>query len=104
MFGRPGSGKSSLAERLKVHHGYELIQTGELLRAAIRRRDFLGVRAEVHLASGDLVPDRLIFELLEQHLQAPGTKKFLFDGFPRTMGQVPLLEQFEKKLGFEIAA
>jgi adenylate kinase len=102
VFGRPGSGKSSLAERLGAEHGFLLIQTGELLRAAVRRKDYLGQRVEAHLASGNLVPDRLIFELLEQSLPAPGTQKLLFDGFPRTMGQVPLLEQFERKLNFRI--
>ncbi len=104
IFGRPGSGKSSLAERLGNDFGFDLVRTGELLRAAIRRKDFLGQRVEIHLASGNLVPDLLIFELLEQDLKAPGQKKLLFDGFPRTMGQVPLLEKFEKKLGFLIDA
>jgi adenylate kinase len=101
IFGRPGSGKSSLAERLGADFGYVLVRTGELLREAIRRGDHLGRRVEVHLASGTLVPDRLIFELLEQSLAAPGASKLLFDGFPRTMGQAALLEQFEHKLGFQ---
>ena len=102
IFGRPGSGKSSLAERLGAEHGYVLIRTGEMLREAVRRDDFLGQRVAIHLASGNLVPDTLIFELLEQALRAPSTEKLLFDGFPRTMGQVPLLEDFERKLGFRI--
>jgi adenylate kinase len=58
VFGRPGSGKSSLAERLGADHGYTLVRTGELLRAAVRRRDYLGERVEAHLAGGNLVPDR----------------------------------------------
>ena len=102
IFGRPGSGKSSLAERLRADFGYTLIRTGEMLREAIRRGDHLGKRVEIHLAKGDLVPDRLIFELLELNLKSPGTARLLFDGFPRTMGQVPLLEQFEERLGFRI--
>ncbi len=102
IFGRPGSGKSSLAERLGAEFGYKLIRTGEMLRAAIRRHDYLGSRVESHLAKGDLVPDTLIFELLELNLKSPGADRLLFDGFPRTMGQVPLLEQFEGRLGFKI--
>ena len=102
IFGRPGSGKSSLAERLGVEFGYSLIRTGEMLRGAIRRGDQLGKRVEVHLAKGELVPDRLIFELLELNLKSPGTDRSLFDGFPRTLGQVPLLEQFEARLHFQI--
>jgi adenylate kinase len=102
VFGRPGSGKSSLAERLGAEFGYTLIRTGEMLREAIRRNDYLGKRVETHLAKGELVPDRLIFELLEVNLKSPGTARLIFDGFPRTMGQVPLLEQFEAKLDFRI--
>ncbi len=102
IFGRPGSGKSSLAERLGAEFGYSLIRTGEMLREAIRRGEHLGKRVEAHLSKGELVPDRLIFELLELNLKSPGTARLLFDGFPRTMGQVPLLEQFEERLGFQI--
>jgi adenylate kinase len=102
IFGRPGSGKSSLAERLGAEFGYTLIRTGEMLREAIRRGDYLGKRVEAHLAKGELVPDPLIFELLELNLKSPGTARLLFDGFPRTMGQIPLLEQFEARLHFRI--
>jgi adenylate kinase len=102
VFGRPGSGKSSLAERLGAEFGYTLVRTGEMLREAIRRKDFLGKRVEIHLAKGDLVPDGLIFELLELNLKSPGSNRLLFDGFPRTMGQVPLLAQFETRLHFKI--
>jgi adenylate kinase len=102
IFGRPGSGKSSLAERLSEDYGYRLIRTGEMLRAAVKRDDHLGRRVSIHLANGTLVPDQLILELLEHTLNAPGSERLLFDGFPRTLGQVPLLEKFERDLGFHI--
>jgi adenylate kinase len=104
IFGRPGSGKSSLAEHLGADFGYQLVRTGEMLRESIRRGDFLGSRVEHHLISGDLVPDQLIFELLEQNLKLNelGRTRLLFDGFPRTLGQVELMARFEAKLGFDI--
>lgn len=102
MFGRPGSGKSSLAERLGTEHGYTLIRTGELLREAVRRHDPLGAQVERQIKSGALVPDALIEQLLVQSLQAPGTERWIFDGFPRTMGQVPMLEKFERALNFRV--
>lgn len=102
IFGRPGSGKTSLAERLGAEHGYTLVRTGEMLRAAVRRGDDLGRRVQAHLARGELAPDPLIVELLERNLTRPGTSRLLFDGFPRTMGQVPLLAEFERRLGFRI--
>ncbi|HWE35121.1 MAG TPA: nucleoside monophosphate kinase [Isosphaeraceae bacterium] len=102
IFGRPGSGKTSLAERLGAEHGYTLVRTGEMLRAAVLRGDDLGRRVQAHLAAGELVPDPLIFELLGRNLARPGTSRLLFDGFPRTLGQVPLLEEFERRLDFRI--
>ena len=102
MFGRPGSGKSSLAERLGSRFGYRLVRTGEMLREAVRRDDFLGQRVADHLATGNLVPDELIYELLELNLRSTVDSKLLFDGFPRTLGQVPVLKGFEERLGFKI--
>jgi len=104
IFGRPGSGKSSLAERLGADFGYTLVRTGEMLRDAVRKGDFLGKRVENHLARGDLVPDTLILELLEANFRGPGVTHLLFDGFPRTMGQVPLLDKFERHYGFQIGS
>lgn len=102
IFGRPGSGKSSLAEQLGADHGFRLIRTGELLRNAIRNGDPIGTRAEQLIKGGNLAPDALIGELLEPTLKAPEQERLLFDGFPRTMSQVPILAQFEQKLNFQI--
>ncbi|CAN5763518.1 adenylate kinase [soil metagenome] len=102
VFGRPGSGKSSLAEQLASDHGFRMVRTGELLRSAIRRGDALGAEVDSILASGNLVPDLMVYELLERDLKAPVSEKLLFDGFPRTFGQVPLLERLEKRMGFVV--
>jgi adenylate kinase len=104
IFGRPGSGKSSLAERLGSEFGYSIVRTGELLRDAVRRGDDLGRRIEEYLGQGDLVPDDLVFVLLDQALRIPESEKRLFDGFPRTMGQVPQLAQLERLHHFSIDA
>jgi adenylate kinase len=102
IFGRPGSGKSSLAERLSHDHGYTLVLTGELLREAVHRRDPLGVEVESLLKSGNLVPDPAIAALLERTLTDHGTGRLLFDGFPRTIGQVTILERWEQSRGFRV--
>lgn len=102
IFGRPGSGKSSLAERLAAEHRFVLVRTGALLREAVRRRDPLGLQVEGLLREGRLVPDPLIETLLAQSLQCPGTDRLLFDGFPRTIGQVTILEDLERNLQFRV--
>ena len=102
LFGRPGSGKSSIAERLSQDHGFFLVRTGELLREAVRRGDALGKQVEATLKTGQLVSDAMIADLLRQSLQAPKERLLLFDGFPRTLGQTGMLAEFEKALDFKV--
>lgn len=102
VFGRPGSGKSSLAERLGEAHGFAMVRTGVLLRDAVRKGDALGRQVEALLAAGRLVPDDLAYEVLARDLSALRHDRLLFDGFPRTMGQVPLLVRLEQAVGFEV--
>lgn len=102
IFGRPGSGKSSLAERLNNEFGYQLVRTGEMLREVVRGGDALGQRVEARLKKGELVSDELIFELLERNLKQPEEQRLLFDGYPRTLHQEELLKEYEQKLHFKI--
>jgi adenylate kinase len=102
IFGRPGSGKSSLAEHLSLEHGYALIRTGELLREAVRRRDPLGVRVEALLKAGDLVPDDVVSSLVERTLAGRERGRVLLDGFPRTLRQVEVLDAWERERGFRV--
>ena len=104
IFGRPGSGKSSVAERLGSTRGFALVRTGELLRDAVRRGDELGSQVDALLAAGRLVPDAMALEVLVRDLSALRHDRLLFDGYPRTLGQVPQLDRLEAKLGFGIEA
>jgi adenylate kinase len=104
LFGRPGSGKSSLAERLAGDPAFALVRTGELLRAAVRRGDDLGRLVETSLRQGGLVPDAVILDLLRDSLAPLVGRRLLFDGFPRTLGQVFIQERLEAELGFVVDA
>jgi adenylate kinase len=93
LFGPPGAGKGtqadSIAERLSIPH----LSTGDLFRHNIKNNTALGQRVKSILAAGDLVSDEVVFDLVQDRLaQNDATIGVLFDGFPRTVRQVELLE------------
>ena len=61
-----------------------------------------GLTVESLLTAGRLVPDQLAYEVLARDISALRHDRLLFDGFPRTIGQVPLLDRLERRLGFAI--
>jgi len=84
LLGPPGAGKGTQAASLAEAHDLAHLSTGDLLRAAARAGTPSGRAAQRFMDAGDLVPDALLFELLEDALPATG---FLLDGFPRTLAQ-----------------
>ncbi|BDU77668.1 adenylate kinase family protein [Mesoterricola sediminis] len=87
LLGAPGAGKGTVARALAAVDGSQTLSTGDLLRAAVKAGTPLGREAEGFMARGDLVPDRLIKELMEAWFQAGYGDRFILDGFPRTIPQ-----------------
>ena len=73
LFGPPGVGKGTQAQRLSKVFGIPHIATGDMLRAAIQSYTPLGQRAKEFIDKGQLVPDELVLELLGERLQQPDT-------------------------------
>lgn len=96
LFGAPGCGKGTQAQRLKEHYGIDHVSTGEVIRGEIARGTELGRNMEEHIKSGRLAPDSVVIGMVAnyvaEHLQAEGN---IFDGFPRTTIQA---EAFDKIL------
>ncbi|RMG48163.1 MAG: adenylate kinase [Acidobacteria bacterium] len=100
LFGPPGAGKGTQAERIAAAWGIPHISTGDMLRAAVRSGSDLGRRVESIMNSGALVPDELIGEVVAERLREPDAEKgFLLDGFPRTVEQVGILDRVLEKTG-----
>ena len=60
-----------------------------------RGGDPLGRAAEAFLGRGDLVPDRLVTELVLERLDQPDCAGgFVLDGFPRTIVQAEALDRY----------
>ena len=69
LLGPPGCGKGTYAKHLAPILGSQHVSTGDLIRAEIARGTHLGARFQACSSEGRLVPDNLIFELLEHVLQ-----------------------------------
>lgn len=91
LLGAPGSGKGTQAEMITRHFGIPVTSPGAILR---REKDLgtpLGMETAEITQRGDLVPDKIIVELIEDWLRLHGSHGFVFDGFPRTLPQAESL-------------
>lgn len=94
FLGPPNSGKGTQAVRLAGNLGIPAISTGEMLRAAIAAGTPLGLRVEGVLATGELVSDELMAEVIVDRLEQADTRRgFILDGYPRTPAQAEILSQ-----------
>ncbi|MCS6875527.1 MAG: adenylate kinase [Aquificaceae bacterium] len=100
FLGPPGSGKGTQAKKLSQELGLLHISTGDLLRDAVRKGTELGKRAKEYMEKGELVPDSLIINLIEEVMPQDGG--FILDGFPRTTAQALALDEMLRKHGREL--
>jgi adenylate kinase len=99
LFGPPGAGKGTQSEFLTKKYNLYYISTGDLLRKEMSGKTKLGLEAQSIIASGGLVPDEIIVQIIEKTItDNPGSNGFLFDGFPRTYIQAYILEGLMIKL------
>jgi adenylate kinase len=102
FLGPPGAGKGTQAERLANQRQLLHLSTGDLLRAEVKAGSDLGREAEALMASGELVSDELVLEIVRHRLEAH-SGGWLLDGFPRNLAQAEalnvLLEELDQPIG-----
>lgn len=95
LLGPPGAGKGTQASILTEQFGIPHISTGAILRKKVREETPLGLKAKKYMLTGDLVPDELVLEIVEERLQEDDCSNgFLLDGFPRTRNQAEELDKY----------
>jgi adenylate kinase len=95
LFGPPGAGKGTQAERLAKRFDYLHLSTGVIFRRNIKENTALGKLAKSYIDKGELVPDDVTIKMLEDETNRyPNAKGILFDGFPRTLDQAKALDIF----------
>ena len=93
LLGPPASGKGTQAELIQGRYGIPVASPGAILREEKRRGSELGIKADLLTQRGCLVPDLIVVNLVKQWLGRSGGI-FIFDGFPRTLGQATLIESY----------
>jgi adenylate kinase len=100
LLGPPGAGKGTQAKLLQDRFAARQISTGDILRRAVADQSPLGKQAAEYIRRGELVPDRLIIDLVAERLKEKDCETgFVLDGFPRTIAQAQSLEEILKRMG-----
>jgi adenylate kinase len=99
FLGPPGAGKGTQAKALAEHWNIPHISTGEILRQGLQEQTPLGIKAQSYMDRGELVPDILVQEMVQERLNQPDAQHgWILDGFPRTVNQAVFLEGLLVKL------
>ncbi len=99
MFGAPGAGKGTQAERISAKYNIPTISTGAVIRSEIEKGSEIGRKVSGIIKSGNLVSDEIVLSMIEKRLKEDDCRNgFILDGFPRTVNQAEGLE----KLGYGI--
>lgn len=92
LLGAPGAGKGTQAGILSQKLGIPTISTGNILRSAIHDGTSVGLAAKSYIDKGQLVPDDVIIEIVQERLAQPDCADgFILDGMPRTIPQAEAL-------------
>ncbi len=103
LFGPPGSGKGTQAERLRDRFSLCHLSTGDMLRAAVAQGTEIGKQAQAIMAAGELVPDDVVIGIVAERLAQPDTAPgFILDGFPRTIAQAEALDRVLDSAGIAL--
>ena len=102
IFGPPGSGKGTQCQLIVDSCAFVHISTGDLLRHEVEKQTILGLNAKSYMDRGELVPDRIIFGMIENKIDDSPCEGILFDGFPRNIKQAIRLDRILEKRGFRV--
>lgn len=98
LTGAPGAGKGTQADLLAEKLGLRKLSTGDALRKHVKEGTDIGKVAGAIMERGELVPDDVLFKILEAELNAvPAEKTVLLDGYPRNTSQAETLETLKAK-------
>jgi len=100
LLGPPGAGKGTQAQRLVERHGMRQLSTGDMLRAAVKAKTPVGLKAKAVMERGELVSDEIVSAIIGDELDSMGPDAgAIFDGYPRTAPQAESLDKLLEERG-----
>jgi adenylate kinase len=89
MIAPPGAGKGTQGALIATHFGIPHVASGDLLRDHVARQSELGRAVQTHLQRGELVPDRVVLDMVREAFVAAkaGGVGYVLDGVPRNIEQ-----------------
>lgn len=102
LIGPAGSGKTTVARGLSAD-GVCVIETGNLLEREVRADTEMGRQIRPFKTAGELVPSELVKRVISAELERTSSQFILFDGFPRSLDQVTMLDQILSENSLELA-
>lgn len=95
IFGPPGAGKGTQSDKIIAKYNLAHCSTGDMFRMHVGNQTELGKKVKEIMDSGQLVPDSITIEMLEDAVQRnKEATGFIYDGFPRTVPQAEALDKF----------
>lgn len=108
LIGAPASGKGYIAtclcNELKNKYGFADkdiadISMGEIIRREKKENTPLGQKLAANMKEGGLAPDSIINKMFFNELRQVKARVIIFDGYPRTVGQVRVFGRLMKWFG-----
>lgn len=102
IVGLPGSGKTTQIDKTAEEYGLKPLRMGNILREIARSGSEMGQKIKAIMASGELVDDATVAELIKSEAQKLGDN-YIMEGYPRTTEQIELFDPgFDKVFYLEV--
>lgn len=99
LFGLPGAGKGTQADRLSKQFSIPHVSTGDMFRQLQTGETALAKEIRAILSAGQLVSDDMVTKLTFERLERDDCRLgFLLDGYPRTFEQAQALQSSSFRL------